>query len=67
MFFTYGTADATAVPKPHHLLRDLNPDWFYLSGTGLATVVLETRPLNGSSIVVTIALKCTVIELGACM
>ena len=33
--FAYGPADATAVPKPHHLLPQLNPDWFYLSGTGL--------------------------------
>jgi len=24
----YGPADATAVPKPHHLLPHLNPDWF---------------------------------------
>ena len=22
------------IPKPHHLLPRLNPDWFYLSGTG---------------------------------
>jgi len=22
-------------PKPHHLLPHLNPDWFYLPGTGL--------------------------------
>jgi len=22
------------IPKPHHLLPHLNPDWFYLSGTG---------------------------------
>ena len=33
--FAYGPADATAIPKPRHLLRHLNPDWFYLSGTGL--------------------------------
>jgi len=33
--FAYGSADATAIPKPHHLLLRLNPDWFYLSGTGL--------------------------------
>ena len=33
--FAYGPADATATPKPHHLLPHLNPDWFYLSGTGL--------------------------------
>ena len=26
--FAYGPADATAVPKPHHLLPYLNPDWF---------------------------------------
>jgi len=35
VYFAYGPADATAIPKPHHLLPDLNPDWFYLSGTGL--------------------------------
>ena len=49
--FPYGPADATAIPKPHHLLHHLNPDWFYLSGTGLHInqVVLEKRPLNRSS------------------
>ena len=31
----YGPADATAVPKLHNLLPHLNPDWFYLSDTGL--------------------------------
>ena len=31
----YGPAVATAIPKPHNLLLHLNPDWFYLSGTGL--------------------------------
>jgi len=31
----YGPADATVSPKPHHLVRYLNPDWFLLSGTGL--------------------------------
>ena len=33
--FAYGPANATAIPKPHHLLPHLNPDWFYLSGIGL--------------------------------
>ena len=33
--FAYGPVDATAIPIPHHLLPYLNPDWFYLSGTGL--------------------------------
>jgi len=28
-------ADATASKKTHHLLPQLNPDWFYLSGSGL--------------------------------
>ena len=32
---SYGPADATAIPKPRHLLSYLNPDWYYLSGTGL--------------------------------
>ena len=30
-----GPADSTAIPNPHNLLPYLNPDWFYLSGTGL--------------------------------
>jgi len=30
----YGLADVCN-PKPRHLLPHLNPDWFYLSGTGL--------------------------------
>ena len=48
--YTYGPADATAIPEPHHLLPYLNPDGFYLSGTGLPTqVVVEKRPLNGCS------------------
>ena len=29
--FAYGPADPNAIPKPHHLLPHLNPDWFYLS------------------------------------
>jgi len=33
--FAYGPADATAIPKPCHLLTHLNPDYFYLSGTVL--------------------------------
>ena len=42
--FAYGPADATAIPKPHHLLPHLNPDWLYL-----VQVVLENRLLNGCS------------------
>jgi len=32
--FAYDPADATASLRPRHLLPRLNPDWFYLSGTG---------------------------------
>jgi len=35
--FAYGPADATAITKPHHFLPDLNPYWFYLSGTGFSS------------------------------
>jgi len=35
--FAYGPADATASQNPIILLPHLNPDWFYLSGTGLPT------------------------------
>jgi len=35
--------------KSHHLLPDLNPDSFYLSGSNLTEVVLEKRPLNACS------------------
>jgi len=37
-FFAYSPADAIAIPKPHHLLPHLNPDSFYLSGTGLPEI-----------------------------
>jgi len=30
--FAYGPADATAIPKPHHLLPHWSPEWFDLSG-----------------------------------
>jgi len=33
--FAYGPADATAIPKHHHLLPHLNPDWLHLSVTSL--------------------------------
>ena len=50
-FFAYGSADATAIPKPHRLLPHLNPDWFYLSGTSLPKLTRK-RPLNGYSVAV---------------
>ena len=33
--FAYGPADATAITKHHHLLSQLNLDWFCISGAGL--------------------------------
>jgi len=48
--FAYGPADATAIPKPHHLLPHLNPDRSDLSFRyQLTQVVLDKRPLNGCS------------------
>jgi len=47
--FAYGPADATAVPKPRHLLPDLSPDRFLPFWYRLIQVVLEKRPLNGCS------------------
>ena len=47
--FLYGPAAATAVPKPHHLLPHLNPDWFLSFWYQLTEVVLQKRLLNGCS------------------
>ena len=47
--FAYGPTDATAIPKPHHLLPHLNPDWSYLSGTGLPRLSLKRGHWTGSS------------------
>ena len=44
--FAYGPADATAIPEPHRLLPNLNPDWFYLFWYQLTQVVPEKRPIN---------------------
>jgi len=55
--FAYGLADATAIPKPHHLLPRSNPDWVYLSGTDLPRLSwTEKSSLSGrsSSIVVVV-------------
>jgi len=46
--FAYGPADATAIPRPHHLLPRLNADWFYLSGTGLPRLSWKTGRQMGS-------------------
>ena len=47
--FAYCPADATAIPKPRHLLRHSNPVWFYLSGTGLPRLSWKRGHLTGSS------------------
>ena len=49
ILFAYGPTDATAVPKPHHLLPHLNPDWFYLFGSGLPRLSWKKRQLNRCS------------------
>jgi len=50
--FAYGPANATEIPTPHYLVTHSNPDWFYLSGTGLPTLSWKKRPLNGCSVVI---------------
>ena len=49
-----GPADATAIPKPHRLLPHLNPDWFYLSGTGLPRLSLKRGHYMGVVVVVVV-------------
>ena len=53
--FAYGPADATAIPKPHHLLPHSNPDWFYLSGTGLLR--LSWKRARQTSVVIVVVPK----------
>jgi len=57
------------IPKPHNLLPHLNPDWFYLSGTGF----LEKRLLSGcsssSSVILLLLKSCLfvlLISMGMC-
>ena len=47
--FAYGPADATAIPKPHHLLPHSNPDWFLPFWYQLTQAVVEKRLLNECS------------------
>ena len=58
--FAYGPADATVIPKPHHLLPHLNPDWFYLSGTGLPRLSWVKKLLNGCSSVAVVVVVVVV-------
>ena len=50
--FAHGLADATAIPIPHLLLPHLNPDWFYLSGTGLPSLSWKRGRLSDVVVVV---------------
>jgi len=50
----YGPADATAIPKTHQLLPHLNPDWFYLSGTGLPRLSWKKGRKTGVVVVVVV-------------
>jgi len=57
--FAYGPADATVVPKPHHLLPHLNPDWFYVCGTGLPWLSWKEAVKRGVVVVVFMISVCT--------
>ena len=50
--FAHGPADATVTPKPHYIVLHLNPEWFYLSGTGLPRDALN-RCSSSSSYLIT--------------
>jgi len=49
--FAYGPANATAIPKAHHLLPPVNPDWFTFLVVAYPGCP-EKRPLNGCSVAV---------------
>ena len=49
--FAYRPADAAAVPKPHNLLPHLNPNWVYLSGTGLLRLSRKSGRKTGAVVV----------------
>ena len=42
------------IPKPYRLLPHLNPDWFYLSGTGLPMLSWKRGLLMGVVVVVVV-------------
>jgi len=42
------------IPKPHHLLPHLNPDWFYFSGTGLCRLFWKRGHKTGVVVVVVV-------------
>jgi len=48
--FAYGPADATAT----HSLATVNPDWFYLFGTGLPNVIPEKNPESRKMVIVVV-------------
>jgi len=48
----HSPADATVIPKPHCLLPNVNPDWLYLSGTGLPKLSWERGCWMGVVVVV---------------
>jgi len=50
--FAYGPADATASQNP--ILPQLNPDWFYLSGTGLPRLSWKKGYQTGVVVVVVV-------------
>ena len=46
-------------PKPHHLLPHLNPDWFYLSGTGLPRLSWKRGRETGTCVCVCVCCICS--------
>ena len=51
----YGPADATVIPKPHHLLPHVNTDWFYLSVPCLPRLSWKKKAVKRTGVVVAAA------------
>jgi len=60
--FAYGPADATAIPKCHHLLPRLNPDWFHLSGTGSTRLSWKRGRQTGVVVVVVVVVVIDIVN-----
>jgi len=53
----FASGPANAILKPHHLLPDLNQDWFYLSGTGLPRFSWKRGHQTGVVVVVVVVVN----------
>jgi len=55
--FAYGPADATAIPKPDHLLPHLNPDWFCPANLAISVYFTTLLYISGTLLPSRVVLK----------